>query len=105
MTSTTLNERDIIDTIIKFKDNGNKFVKAEQYDDAIDEYDKAVQKLQFVTHEGQCAGLNAVLYLNLAYCNLKLQRYVTCISFCDDVLKLTDDKNIREKCLYRRGEA
>ncbi|CAF1591135.1 unnamed protein product, partial [Adineta ricciae] len=55
MTSTTTNESGIINTIIKFKDNGNKLVKAEQYDDAIDEYDKAVQQLQFVTNEGQCA--------------------------------------------------
>ena len=45
------------------------------------------------------------MYLNLAYCNLKLQRYVTCISFCDDVLKLSDDNNICEKCFYRRGES
>jgi hypothetical protein len=58
-----------------------------------------------VTNEKQRNHLNAILYLNLAYCYLKLKSYVACISFCHDVLKLSEDKDIREKCFYRRGEA
>ncbi|KAF9313821.1 STIP1 y and U box-containing protein 1 [Podila horticola] len=79
-------------TADEHKLKGNEYFKAKDYQDAIQEYSKAIVKNPKV----------AVYYCNRANCCLKLEQYSKVVSDCERVVEL-DPKNV--KGYYFMGKA
>jgi len=89
------------------------FIKAE-YELALENYEEALSVFRWVedTPEGfllrsysatpEVKDCLLAAYLNIAFCNIKLERWKEAILACDEVLKI-DNKNI--KALYRKAVA
>lgn len=75
---------------LKYKDQGNEFLKAQKYDNAIESYTKAIE----------LDNTNAVFYSNRAQVHIKLENYGSAIADCNEALKV--DPNMM-KAYYRKG--
>lgn len=75
---------------IKLKDQGNAFLKAQKYDEAIEAYTKAIE----------VDASNPIFYSNRAQVHIKLENYGLAIIDCDKALEA--DPNFM-KAYYRKG--
>ncbi|XP_056416525.1 protein unc-45 homolog B isoform X2 [Hyla sarda] len=80
---------------IQFKEDGNKYFKANDYVNAIDCYNKAIKLLKD-------KNMLAVLYRNRSACHLKKENYVQAAS---DASKAIDVDGSDIKALFRRCQA
>ncbi|XP_056416524.1 protein unc-45 homolog B isoform X1 [Hyla sarda] len=85
----------IMEDPIQFKEDGNKYFKANDYVNAIDCYNKAIKLLKD-------KNMLAVLYRNRSACHLKKENYVQAAS---DASKAIDVDGSDIKALFRRCQA
>lgn len=75
---------------LKFKDEGNAFVKKQDFARAVESYSKAIELDATVS----------IFYSNRAFAELKLDNFQTCMLDCTEAIKI-DPKNV--KAYHRRG--
>jgi len=75
---------------LKFKDEGNAYVKKQDFSNAVESYSKAIELDTTVS----------IFYSNRAFAELKLDNFQTCMTDCTEAIKL-DPKNV--KAYHRRG--
>lgn len=68
------------DSAIVEKEKGNKFVKAQKWNEAIDCYTKAIE----------CYSYDPIFFANRALCYLKLSKFTECEEDCNISIKLDD---------------
>lgn len=77
---------------VLLKDEGNKHLKEQHYDKAVEAYTKAIE----------LDGTNSIFYSNRAQAQIKLESYGFAIQDCDKAIEL-DSNNM--KAYYRKGVA
>ncbi|CCK68442.1 protein serine/threonine phosphatase KNAG_0A07900 [Huiozyma naganishii CBS 8797] len=77
---------------LKFKDEGNVYIKSQDYQKAIELYTKAIE----------LDSTSSIFYSNRALAHLKLDNFQSALHDCNDAIKL-DNNNI--KAYHRRGLA
>eukprot|EP00730_Choanoeca_flexa_P018926 TRINITY_DN9230_c0_g1_i1.p1 TRINITY_DN9230_c0_g1~~TRINITY_DN9230_c0_g1_i1.p1 ORF type:complete len:554 (+),score=158.88 TRINITY_DN9230_c0_g1_i1:134-1663(+) len=82
------------------KSEGNAFFKAEQYRQAVDKYEKAIDNLKMNMTE-KSATITQACRLNLSLCYIRLNEPAKAVPLCDKVL----EKGANLKAHYRRGLA
>jgi len=108
----------VLKEIESHREKGNAFYKKYKFEEAIDEYTKAIntakspeQSLVFGTSEFNfmpykssfyALPVDFALYNNRALCYLRLKKYEEAIEDCTEALKLKQDS---EKALWRRSSA
>lgn len=75
---------------LDFKNEGNVFIKQQNFLDAVDRYTKAIE----------LDDTQSIYFSNRALAQLKLDNYQSCLNDCDSAIKL-DPKNV--KAYHRRG--
>lgn len=75
---------------VKFKEEGNEFLKQQKYKEAIEAYTKAIE----------CDATNPVFFSNRAQAHIKSESYGAAVVDCGEALKL--DANFA-KAYYRKG--
>lgn len=96
-----------LDLAGEVKQKGNKYFKAERYNQAVIQYQRIVSWLEMECGVGaeeqkKIQDFLLMSQLNLALCFLRLQEFSHVVDNCNKVIE-TDGNN--EKALYRRGEA
>uniref|UniRef100_A0A1A9WDT3 RNA polymerase II-associated protein 3 n=1 Tax=Glossina brevipalpis TaxID=37001 RepID=A0A1A9WDT3_9MUSC len=92
----SVSQMDPLNIVIKqaneIKDKGNKLVKLEEYELAIEAYTSAIELYS----------ADAIFFTNRALCYLKLERFDECIEDCDHAISLD---SLAVKAYYRRMSA
>lgn len=97
-----IDHRSTLEQAEALKNEGNDFIKAKKYNEAINKYELAFKKIEYDANP-KAQDLKLSLFSNLALATLNLSQYENCLKWCNSHLEETLDSNL--KIIYRKASA